>query len=105
MEGTQAQVQPVPERSTPTPQQALRTKLNDSTLLVATGRPSTSYLGMVGDMAALPASGDEVRIVPVAGAGGVQTLRDLLFLRGIDMAIVPSNCWRTPGRPRRWAAG
>jgi len=91
MEGTQAQVQPVPERSTPTPQQALRTKLNDSTLLVATGRPSTSYLGMVGDMAALPASGDEVRIVPVAGAGGVQTLRDLLFLRGIDMAIVPSN--------------
>ena len=91
IEGAQAQAQPVPERSTATPQQALRTKLNDSTLLVATGRPSASYLGMAGDMAALLANGEEVRILPVAGAGGAQTLRDLLFLRGIDMAIVPSN--------------
>ena len=91
IEGTHAQVQPAPERSTVTPQQAVRTKLNDSTLLVATGRPSASYLGMASDMTALLASGDEMRIVPVAGAGGAQTLRDLLFLRGIDMAIVPSN--------------
>ncbi len=32
-----------------------------------------------------------MRILPVASNGGALTLRDLLFLRGIDMAIVPSN--------------
>jgi TRAP-type uncharacterized transport system substrate-binding protein len=91
IENTLTQAQSAPERSMAIPQQTLRSKLNDSTLLVATGRPNASYLGMASDLAALLGSGEEVRILPVAGAGGAQTLRDLLFLRGIDMAIVPSN--------------
>jgi len=88
---TQAQVQPSAEQLRLAQQQALRTKLNQETLLVATSHPSTSYFGMVGDLASVLSGSEGVRIVAVAGNGGLLTLRDLLFLRGIDMAIVPSN--------------
>ena len=91
LDATQAQVQPSPEQLTVIQQQTLRSRLNESTLLVATSHPSTTYFGMLRDMAVLFRGNDEVRILPVASHGGVLTLRDLLFLRGIDMAIVPSN--------------
>lgn len=90
-DATQAQVLPSPEQRTLPQQQALRIKLNDSTLLVATSHPSATYFGMASDMATVFGGNDEVRILPVASHGGALTLRDLLFLRGIDMAIVPSN--------------
>jgi uncharacterized protein len=90
-DATQAQVQPSAEQRALTQQQALRTKLNDGTLLVATSHPSTTYFGMASDMAAVFSGTDGMRILPVASNGGALTLRDLLFLRGIDMAIVPSN--------------
>ena len=90
-DATQAQVLPSPEQRTVTQQQALRIKLNESTLLVATSHPSATYFGMASDTAAVFSGSDGVRILPVASNGGALTLRDLLFLRGIDMAIVPSN--------------
>jgi TRAP-type uncharacterized transport system substrate-binding protein len=90
-DATQAQVQPSAEQRALIQQQALRTKLNDSTLLVATSHPSATYFGMASDMAAVVSGTDGIRILPVASNGGALTLRDLLFLRGIDMAIVPSN--------------
>ena len=34
---------------------------------------------------------DELRLLPMSSGGGIETLRDLLFLRGVDMAIVPIN--------------
>ena len=43
-------------------QQALRTKLNESTVLVATSHPSTTYFGMASDMATLFSASDGVRI-------------------------------------------
>jgi TRAP-type uncharacterized transport system substrate-binding protein len=90
-DAAQAQVQPSAEQRAFIQQQALRTKLNDSTLLVATSHPSATYFGMASDLAAVVSGTDGMRILPVASNGGALTLRDLLFLRGIDMAIVPSN--------------
>jgi TRAP-type uncharacterized transport system substrate-binding protein len=90
-DATQAQVQPSAEQRALIQQLALRTKLNDSTLLVATSHPSATYFGMASDMAAVVSGTDGMRILPVASNGGALTLGDLLFLRGIDMAIVPSN--------------
>ncbi len=90
-DATQAQVQPSAEQRALIQQQALRTKLNESTVLVATSHPSATYFGMASDMATLFSASDGVRMLPVASNGGALTLSDLLFLRGIDMAIVPSN--------------
>jgi TRAP transporter TAXI family solute receptor len=71
--------------------QALRTKLNQETLVIAAGRPGTNYLAMAGDLAAAVGASSGVRLLPVATDGGIANLQDLLFLRGIDLAIVPAN--------------
>jgi TRAP-type uncharacterized transport system substrate-binding protein len=72
-------------------QQALRTKLNQETLVIAASRPGTSYMAMAGDLAVAAGAGGGLRLLPVAVEGGVASLRDLLFLRGVDLAIVPAN--------------
>lgn len=87
----QAQADKAPTRLTATQQQALRAKLNDAALLVATSAATTSHPSMVQDIAAVLGADESVRVLPVAGAGGPDTLKDLLFLRGTDMAIVPAN--------------
>lgn len=70
---------------------ALRTRLNRETLVIAAGRPGTSYLGMASDLAAAVGASGSLRILPIAADGGVASLQDLLFLRGVDLAIVPAN--------------
>jgi TRAP-type uncharacterized transport system substrate-binding protein len=74
-----------------TPQQAQRAKLNKDTLIIATSRPGTSYLAMANDLSSAIGSGRNVRVLPVAADGGLANLRDALFLRGVDMAIVSAN--------------
>jgi uncharacterized protein len=72
-------------------QAALQEKLNGSTVVMATGHPTTSYFAMAHDIASMVASEDGVRLLPLSGEGGIGTLRDLLYLRGVDLAIVPAN--------------
>ena len=71
--------------------QALRTKLNRETLVIAAGRPGTSYLRMASDLAAAVGASESLRILPLAADGGAASLQDLLVLRGVDLAIVPAN--------------
>jgi len=73
------------------PDQHWRLKLNRDTLIVAASRPGASHLAIANDLAAAVASGGELRLLPIAAEGGLANLRDLAFLRGIDMAIVAAN--------------
>jgi TRAP transporter TAXI family solute receptor len=85
-----APLQPPPQPpAAVSPYQALRAKLNQDTLIVAAGRPGTAYLGIADDLTS--AVGESVRVLPVAGDGGLANLKDVLFLRGVDLAIVPAN--------------
>jgi TRAP-type uncharacterized transport system substrate-binding protein len=86
-----AQTDRAAARLTAAQQQALRAKLNETTLLVATGAVSSGSASMVEAIGTVLAGAEGLRVVPVAGAGGPDTLRDLLFLRGMDLAIVPTN--------------
>jgi TRAP transporter TAXI family solute receptor len=72
-------------------QQVLRAKLNQHTLVIAAGRPGTSYMAMAGDLAVAAGASGRLRLLPVAAEGGVANLQDLLFLRAVDLAIVPAN--------------
>jgi TRAP-type uncharacterized transport system substrate-binding protein len=71
-------------------QHAARAALNGDSLLIATG-PDGSHPAMARDMAAAASKGTAVRLLPIAVGRGAETLRDLVFLRGVDMAIVPTN--------------
>jgi uncharacterized protein len=67
-------------------------KHNDNALLILSGRPGTTYFELAHDIAdALASSGDGLRVVAVESPGGIETLRDLLLLRGMDLALVPTN--------------
>lgn len=71
--------------------QTLKAKLNQETLVIAASRPGTSYMVMAGDLATAVGAAGGVRLLPIATDGGVANLQDLLFLRGVDLAIVPAN--------------
>lgn len=43
------------------------------------------------DLAALMEAERDLRVLPVLGRGPVEAVRDLLFLRGIDASIIPSD--------------
>jgi TRAP-type uncharacterized transport system substrate-binding protein len=85
-QGTRAQ-----QRLAAQQQHALRNAHNELTLLVVTGHHRHSYIGMVADMAGMLGGNGNIRLVPIAGSGGPDNLKDLLYLRGADMAIVASN--------------
>ena len=73
------------------PQQALQKKHNEGTLLILGGYPGTTYFNLAHDIvAALRANGD-LRLIAVDAPGGMESLRDLLFLRGVDLGLVPEN--------------
>ena len=72
-------------------QQAQRLRFNQDALILAASRPGTSYLAMATDLVAAGGAGGSLRVLPIAASGGLANLQDLLFLRGVDMAIVPAN--------------
>lgn len=72
-------------------QEALRDRQNESTLIIATSHPTASHFAMAHDIASAIGKNGELRLLPMSSGGGFETLRDLVFLRGVDMAIVPLN--------------
>jgi TRAP-type uncharacterized transport system substrate-binding protein len=72
-------------------QQAARRKHNEGILMVLGGRPGTTYFNIAHDMAAAVVGNGDLRLIAIDAPGGIESLRDLLFLRGIDLALVPEN--------------
>jgi TRAP-type uncharacterized transport system substrate-binding protein len=81
-----------PKQARPTQQK----KINDGALMLLSGRPGTSYFTMARDIAAAVGETEELRLLAVDGPGGADNIRDLVFLRGIDLALVPANVLAHP---------
>jgi uncharacterized protein len=70
---------------------ALVDKINSNTLMVLTAGSGLTYGAFAADLATVLNDGDEFRILPVQGHSAFQNVRDVRFLRGIDMGFVQSN--------------
>lgn len=70
------------------PLEALRSKINENVVTIISGNPNGGYLGIAYDIAAVTDDGDNLRVLPIVGKGAVQNVRDILFLKGIDMGLV-----------------
>jgi TRAP transporter TAXI family solute receptor len=70
------------------PLDAMRAKINENVVTIVSGNPNGGYLGIAYDISAVTDDGDNLRVLPVVGKGAVQNVRDILFLRGIDMGLV-----------------
>jgi uncharacterized protein len=68
------------------PHKDKRDRINRNTLFVSGGSVGAAYHLLANDIA-LVTSDDELRVVAVTGSSGVQNLRDLMYLRNIDLAL------------------
>jgi len=66
-------------------------RINANTIAIVSGNPNATYMSIAYDMSAVLDDGDEFRILPVIGKGGGQNIKDVRFLKGIDLGITQSN--------------
>src|SRR3954464_8231694 len=83
------------QRNAPIPNKpqlgALGERINANTISIISGNPNATYMTAAYDMSAVLDDGDEFRILPVIGKGGGQNIKDVRFLKGIDLGITQSN--------------
>jgi TRAP-type uncharacterized transport system substrate-binding protein len=73
------------------PQDAYRAKLNDNLITIMAGSPSGTELAIAHDIAEVLDDEDQFRIVPMVGKGSAQSIKDVLYLRGVDMGVTYAN--------------
>ncbi len=66
-------------------------QVNANTIAIISGNPNATYMSIAYDMSAVLDDGDEFRVLPVIGKGGGQNIKDVRFLKGIDLGITQSN--------------
>ncbi len=64
-------------------------KLNQSIVGLLAGEPGLA--GNVLEIANAMDHADGMRVLPIIGRGSLQSINDLLFLRGVDVALLSSN--------------
>jgi TRAP transporter TAXI family solute receptor len=69
----------------------LRARMNENVVTIMAGSPSGTDLAIVQDLAAVLDDGDKLRILPLVGKGPEQNIKDVLFLRGVDMGVTQAN--------------
>jgi len=70
---------------------ALRIQKNGWTVGIVGGLFSGTYMQLVAEMASALNDGDNLRILPIVSYGAAGNLDDLLYLRGVDVAITQSD--------------
>ncbi len=70
---------------------SLRDRKNNSTVGVAGGLLSGTYMTFADELAQVLDDGDNLRVLPIVTYGAASNLDDLLYLRGVDVAITQSD--------------
>jgi TRAP transporter TAXI family solute receptor len=65
--------------------------LNANTVTLITGTIGGTYVQFGADLASLLDDGNKLRVLPIVGRGSVQSVADILFLRGVDLGIVRAD--------------
>ncbi len=75
----------------PSPEAAVSAdRINANTIAIVSGNVNGTYLSIAYDLSAVLDNGDDFRILPILGKGGAQNLRDVRFLKGVDLGITQS---------------
>lgn len=70
---------------------SLGERMNANTIAVISGNLNATYLSIAYDLSAVLDDGDAFRVLPMVGKGGGQNIRDVRFLKGVDLGITQSN--------------
>lgn len=66
-------------------------RTNAWTIGLAAGLPQGTFLPMADEIARNVNDGVDMRVLPIVTPGGVENVKDLLYLRGVDAAIVNTD--------------
>jgi TRAP transporter TAXI family solute receptor len=70
---------------------AIKARVNKNTVTIITGTIGGTYVQIGADLASVLDDGDKLRILPIVGRGSVQSLADILYLKGVDLGIVRAD--------------
>jgi uncharacterized protein len=70
-----------------------KAKLNANTLAIIAGSPEETSLDIAHDLAVV-LNDDDLRVLPIVGLGGAQNIRDVLYLRGVDIGVTSTQMLR-----------
>ena len=68
-----------------------RARINENVVTIMAGSPSGTDLSIIQDIAEVLDDGDALRVLPMVGKGPAQNIKDVMFLRGVDMGITQAN--------------
>jgi len=87
-----ARAQAIPKSLEPSGSEyAVRERKNAATVGVAGGLLSGTYMKFADELAQVLDDGDKLRVLPIVTYGAASNLDDLLYLRGVDVAITQSD--------------
>jgi TRAP transporter TAXI family solute receptor len=66
-------------------------RLNANTVTLMSGTIGGTYVQIGADLASVLDNGDDLRVLPIVGRGSVQSVADILYLKGVDIGIVRSD--------------
>jgi TRAP transporter TAXI family solute receptor len=64
--------------------------INANTVSIVSGNPNGTYLYLAYDLSAVLDDGNNFRVLPIIGKGGAQNVRDVRYLKGVDLGITQS---------------
>jgi uncharacterized protein len=62
-------------------------RINTNTIAIVSGNINSAWLTNAYDLSAVLDRGDDFRVLPVIGRGGEQNVRDVRYLKGVDLGI------------------
>jgi TRAP-type uncharacterized transport system substrate-binding protein len=68
-----------------------RERLNANTVTIMTGTIGGTYVQFGADLASVLDDSDQMRVLPIVGRGSVQSIADILFLKGVDLGIMRAD--------------
>jgi uncharacterized protein len=84
-----------PEAQAPAPTQSqqenFRFTMNENVVTIMAGSPNGTDLSTAYEIAKVVDDGDNLRVLPIVGKGAAQSVKDVMFLRGVDMGITQAN--------------
>jgi TRAP transporter TAXI family solute receptor len=101
---TAARAQAIPKSLEPSGNEfAIRERKNNAVVGVAGGLLSGTYMKFADELAQVLDDGDKLRVLPIVTYGAASNLEDLLYLRGVDVAITQSDVFEYFRTQRRIA--
>ncbi|HEY7229074.1 MAG TPA: TAXI family TRAP transporter solute-binding subunit [Pseudolabrys sp.] len=69
----------------------IKDRLNANTITIITGTIGGTYVQIGADLASALDNGDDLRVLPIVGRGSVQSIADILYLKGVDLGVIRSD--------------